>query len=204
MVDSANPLPHAPATAPNREPILAELVRVLPVSGTVLELASGTGEHAEFFARSLPALAWLPSDADPENLAGISLRVEQASLENLKRPIELDVRRAHWPIDHSDAVFCANMIHIAPWDATQGLMAGVARVLSPGGPLCLYGPFFTDDRPTAPSNTAFNEWLGERNPAWGIRRLEAVRDLAASHGLDMVETIEMPANNLMLIFAGRP
>jgi len=201
MTLSVDPLPHAPATARNREPILAGLARVLAGSRTVLEIASGTGEHAEFFARSLPVLAWLPSDADSENVAGISRRVEQAGLQNLKPPVELDVREAHWPVGQADAVFCANMIHIAPWEAAKGLMSGAARILPPGGPLCVYGPFISDDRPTAPSNTAFDAWLRARNPVWGIRRLETVRELAASHRLDLVEIIEMPANNLMLVFA---
>ena len=204
MGESITPLPHAPATARNREPILDVLGRVLPASGTVLESASGTGEHAAFFASRLPALAWCPSDADPANVIAMGHRVSQVALDNLRPPIRLDASESCWPVDRADAVFCANMIHIAPWGATVGLIAGAARILPAGGRLCLYGPFRTLRHPIAPSNVAFDAWLRERNSAWGVRDLEVICDLAGSRALNLIETVEMPANNLMPLFEKTP
>lgn len=191
---------HAPATARNRGPILEILLRVLPSAGTVLEIASGTGEHAAFFAQRMPSLAWQPSESESENLTTIAMRVAEAGLVNFLSPVRLDVRDPRWPVARADAVFCANMIHIAPWSATEGLMVGAARVLTGGGPMCLYGPFRIGGRHTAPSNEAFDAWLQGRDRDWGVRDLEAVHDIAGLHGLRLIETCQMPANNLTLVF----
>ena len=190
----------APAVARNREPILAVLRRVLPTEGTVLEIASGSGEHAVYFAAGLPNLTWQPSDADPIALKSISAHRDAAALANLVPPIELDVQAISWPVDHADAIVCINMLHIAPWSAAEGLMAGAGRVLPATGVLYLYGPFQENGRHTAPSNAAFDASLQARNPEWGVRDVAGVAELAASKGLDLVDRIEMPANNLSLIF----
>jgi SAM-dependent methyltransferase len=191
---------HAPATLRNREPILAVLQRVLPQTGLVLEIASGTGEHATWVAPQLPGITWQPSDADPQMRASIAAWTAERGATNVLPPIVLDVTMDPWPIDRAAAIFCANMIHIAPWTATEGLMRGAGRVLSPGGRLVLYGPFMIGGAHTAPSNAAFDQSLRGRNPAWGVRDLDAVSAVAASHGLRLVETIEMPANNLSVVF----
>lgn len=189
----------SPSTLRNREPILEVLRRHLPQSGLVLEIASGAGEHAVHVARALPGLDWQPSDPDPEALASIAAWREASGLPNLLSPIMLDAARA-WPIERAEAVVCVNMIHIAPWAATQGLMAGAGRVLPAGGVLYLYGPYLEDDVPTAPSNEAFDASLKARNSAWGLRDRATVEALAAAHGLTRVERVEMPANNLSLVF----
>jgi SAM-dependent methyltransferase len=191
---------HAPATARNRNPIRGVLERALPPAGAVLEVACGTGEHAVAFARAFPALAWQPSDPDPEALASARAWVAEASLPNLLPPVELDVEAEPWPVTAADAVVCINMIHIAPWSACEALLAGAARLLAPRAPLFLYGPYFVRDRPTAPSNEAFDQSLRLRDPSWGIRWLHEVEAAAASHGLALEETVEMPANNLSVIF----
>jgi cyclopropane fatty-acyl-phospholipid synthase-like methyltransferase len=191
----------SPAAARNREPILVVLRRVLPPTGTVLEIASGTGEHAVHFAASLPGVTWQPTDRDPDALRSISAHRASAELPNLVAPLELDVTAPAWPVDRADAVVSINMIHIAPWAATEGLMAGAARLLAPGGVLFLYGPFRKDGRHTAPSNAAFDESLRARNPEWGVRDLRDVEALARRHGFELVETVAMPANNLSVVFA---
>lgn len=190
----------APATARNRDPILAVLRRVLPSSGLVLEVASGTGEHAAYFAQGLPHLVWQPSDADPTALASIaawraSLPVETGSLP----PLALDAAAPDWPIRHADAVVCINMTHISPWSATEGLIRGAARILPPGGVLYLYGPYKVGGRHTAPSNESFDAMLKARDPSHGVRDVEAVEDLARGHGLHPQERVSMPANNLSVI-----
>ncbi|MBC7951677.1 MAG: DUF938 domain-containing protein [Rhodospirillaceae bacterium] len=189
---------HAPATMRNREPILAVLRQWLPTRGLVLEIASGTGEHAAYFAANLSGREWQSSDTDPAALASIAAWREQAGVPNLRPPLRLDVRQP-WPVERADALFCANMIHIAPWDCTLGLMAGAGRVLAPGGVLVLYGPFMVGGV-TAPSNLAFDADLKARNPTWGVRHLEAVGEAAQAAGLDHVETIPMPANNLCVVW----
>jgi len=190
---------HAPATERNRDAILSVLRRVLPAHGTVLELAAGTGEHALYFAASLPKLAWQPSDADPDAVASIAAWREAEGSPNLLAPVLLDVTSTHWPVEIVDAVFSANMIHISPWSACLGLLAGAGRHLVPGGVLVLYGPYRIGGRHTAPSNEAFDHSLKARNPAWGVRDLEAVIEAAAREGLNLEETLPMPANNQTLV-----
>lgn len=190
----------APAAARNREPILAVLRHVLPPSGTILEIASGSGEHAVHFARMLPDLLWQPSDPDPDSVASISAWRDEASLPNLLEPIALDATASEWPMDHADAILCINMVHISPWSATEGLMAGAERLLAPGASLVLYGPYRRDGKHTAPSNAAFDADLRARNPAWGVRDVADVAALAEGRGLSLDRLVEMPANNLTLVF----
>lgn len=187
---------HAPATARNRDPILAVLRDELPASGTVLEVASGTGEHAAWFAAALPGLTWQPTDGDAASLA--SIRSWTEDLPNVRPPVVLDAASDDWPVDGVDAVFCANMIHISPWASGLGLLAGAARRLPPGAPLVLYGPYQTG-ADTAPSNLAFDASLRARDPSWGVRDLDAVLAAAAAVGLDHTRTVTMPANNLILV-----
>lgn len=191
---------HAPATLRNREPILEVLSRVLPERGSVLEIASGTGEHAVFFADKLPGVVWQPSDVDPENLESIEAWRRDSGLANVLPPIRLDVLQEKWPVDQVDAVFCANMIHIAPWEATEALMTGTSRVLVDGGPLVLYGPFREGDRHVSESNRVFDERLRSQNPAWGVRDRLEVERLALDAGLRLREIVTMPANNRILVF----
>jgi SAM-dependent methyltransferase len=193
-----------PHVARNREPILAVLKRVLPARGLVLEIASGSGEHAVYFAQALPSLTWQPTDADAQALASIAAHRNAEALANLRAPLPLDVTAKRWPVDRADAVICCNMIHIAPWAACAGLIAGAARVLSAGGMLYLYGPYTVGGRHTAPSNEAFDADLRARNPEWGIRDLDDVTALAERHRLEREEIIEMPANNLSVIFRHKP
>lgn len=190
----------APAVARNRDPILAVLRQVLPSSGTVLEIASGTGEHAVHFAASLPHLTWQPTDFDAVMLRSISAHRAVADLPNLLPPVELDVEAGSWAIAHAGAIVCINMLHIAPWSAAEGLMAGAARVLPPGGVLYLYGPFQENGRHTAPSNAAFDASLRARNPDWGVRDLSELADLGRKCGFELTERITMPANNLSVLF----
>jgi SAM-dependent methyltransferase len=191
----------SPATARNRDPILAVLKPRLPASGLVLEIASGAGEHAIHNAAALRALQWQPTDPDPEALASIAAWRDYAALPNLLPPLRLDAAQPDdWPVRQADAIVNINMIHISPWAAAEGLMQGAGAVLPPGGRLFLYGPFLEPDVPTAPSNLAFDESLKSRNPAWGIRQREDVAALAARHGLALAERIAMPANNLVLVF----
>jgi hypothetical protein len=193
----------APAVARNREPILAVLTRMLPAQGSVLEIASGTGEHAAYFAAHLPHLSWQPTDLDPAALASIAAHRAMANAANLLAPLRLDVQAPGWPVTQADALVSINMIHIAPWSAAEGLMAGAGRTLAPGQPLYLYGPFKENGGHTAPSNAAFDASLRAHDPAWGVRDLGDVRALADRHGLDFVERITMPANNLSLVFHRR-
>jgi len=173
----------------------------LPVKGLVLEIAAGAGEHAAYSAAALPNLLWQPTDADSEALASIAAWRDHAALPNLLIPLRLDAARPdNWPVDRADAVVNINMIHISPWSATQGLMAGAGRLLPSGGVLFLYGPYIEPDIPTAPSNLNFDRSLKSRNPAWGLRRLDEVTTLAAERGFTLVERMAMPANNLSLIF----
>ena len=194
----------SPSTARNREPILLALLPRLPQSGVVLEIAAGAGEHAVHNAAALPHLQWRPTDADPEALASIAAWRDHARLPNLLPPLRLDASDPDsWPVDAADAVVSINMLHISPWPATEGLMAGAGRLLPPGGMLFVYGPFIEPDVETARSNLDFDESLRRRNPAWGLRRVDAVAALAAAHGLGLAERIAMPANNLSLVFRRR-
>lgn len=187
----------------NREPILEVLRRVLPPSGLILEVASGSGEHGVCFAAALPTIVWQPSDLNAENHASIVAWREHAGLSNLLPPLLLDAAAPSWPVSAADAVVNINMIHIAPWSACEGLMRGAARVLAVGAPLVLYGPFHRDGRPTAPSNQAFDEQLRAQNPAWGVRDLEQVTAAADAAGLERDEIVPMPSNNLSLVFRRR-
>lgn len=191
---------HSPACERNREPILAVLQRVLPARGTVLEIAAGTGQHAAYFSDRLPALTWQPTAPSAEALASIDAWREDSRGD--QRPaLRLDVRDPDWPVTRADAVYCANMIHIAPWEACEGLLRGAARALPEGGVLVLYGPFKRGGAHTAESNARFEEWLKAKDPAYGVRDLEAVIALAAAHGLALREVVEMPANNLAVVLA---
>jgi SAM-dependent methyltransferase len=192
---------HAPSAARNRDPILNVLRRFLPARGVVLELASGSGEHTVYFAQALPALAFQPSDPDPQACASIDAWTASAGLPNVRPALALDATAQPWPIDAADAVLCINMVHISPWQAAIGLVSGAAAILPPGGLLYLYGPYRRNGGHTAPSNEAFDRSLRARNPAWGIRDLEAVADLAAAHGFAPPAVEQMPANNLSLIFS---
>jgi hypothetical protein len=194
----------APAVARNRDPILAVLRDILPAAGTVLEIASGTGEHAVHFAAALPHLAWQPSDPDAQARRSIAAHAAQAGLANLLAPLELDASAPIWPIARADAVVSINMIHISPWRATQGLMAGAARLLAAGALLYLYGPYRQHGLHTAPSNAAFDASLRARDPEWGVRDLEAVVALAAEQGFALQRTVPMPANNLSVVFRRNP
>ena len=189
----------APAVARNREAILAVLARVLPLRGLVLEVASGSGEHAAYFARALPRLDWQPSDPDRRARASIEAFRSEARLKNLLSPLALDAEASAWPIAAADAVLCINMIHIAPWSAACGLMAGAERLLPADGVLCLYGPYKEGGRHTAASNAAFDADLRARDPRWGVREIEEVAALAHRHGLALEETVVMPANNRTLV-----
>lgn len=191
---------YSPSAARNREPILDVLRRILPPAGTVLEIASGTGEHAVHFAAGLPHLIWQPSDPDAESRRSIAAWRAEAALPNLQPPLELDVMREPWPVEQADAIVCINMLHISPWAATLALFAGAARCLPSGAPLYVYGPFRQAGVPTAPSNEAFDASLKSRDPAWGLRELGEVDKIAESYGFGRREAIEMPANNLSLIY----
>lgn len=191
-----------PATARNREPLLEALRPHLPPTGVVLEVASGSGEHAVFFGAALPGLRWQPSDPDPTCQASIAAWVEHEGLANVAPPLHLDATAWPWPLPHADAVLCVNMIHIAPWEATQGLVRGAARVLPVGGPLLIYGPFVVDGD-TAPSNREFDASLRARDPRWGVRELRDVEREARAHGLELAAQVPMPANNLTVVLRRR-
>ena len=166
----------------------------------MFEIASGTGEHAVHFARGLPDLVWQPTDADAESLRSIAAWGAYAALVNLCPPLALDVRQPEWPAHRVDALLCINLLHISPWAATEALMAGAGRLLQPGAPLVIYGPFHQPGRPIVPSNAAFDESLRGRDPEWGLRDVTAVAAEAFGHGLALHDIIAMPANNLTLIF----
>jgi SAM-dependent methyltransferase len=191
---------HAAATERNREPILEVLRRVLPSTGVVLEIASGTGQHVAFFARQLPALRWQPSDPSPVHLESIRAWTLASGGDNVAPPLQLDVEVASWPIVHADAILNINMLHIAPWSAAEALFRGAARLLSAAGVLFLYGPFKREGRHTAESNARFDERLRNEDARWGVRDLGDVQALGAAAGFDAPEVIAMPANNLSLVF----
>ena len=191
----------SPAALRNRDPILAVLCTMLPPSGTVLEIASGSGEHVVHFAAAMPYLSWHPSDPSPQARASIASWLSNPPQPNILAPLDLDAAAAVWPIDRADAVIAINMVHISPWTATIGLLRGAARLLPPGGPLFLYGPYYRSGETPAPSNVAFDADLRARNPDWGIRHLDDVERAAALAGLHLERVVEMPANNLSLIFA---
>ena len=200
------PQRHAPATGRNRTYILNVLQRVLPKTGTALEIASGSGEHAVYFAPELAPLNWLPSDIAADNLASIDAWRGEIPSSNLLPPINIDVSKSLWPIETNPphqaitAIVNINMIHIAPWNCCEGLLAGAERILEPGGILYLYGPFMRGGAHSAASNEAFDAHLKAQNAEWGLRNVESVVALAESHGLECIEVVDMPANNLSVIF----
>jgi SAM-dependent methyltransferase len=189
-----------PAPERNKQPIFELLARVLPERGTLLELASGTGQHAVYFAERLPRWQYQPSDVDPANLSSIAAWREQAALPNLLAPLPLDVCAEPWPVGEVEAIYNANLLHISPWECAVGLFRGAARRLTPGGVLLLYGPYRVGGAHTAPSNERFDEDLRQRDPRFGVRDLEQVVALAGEHGLALAERVEMPANNQSLVF----
>ncbi|QYJ08151.1 DUF938 domain-containing protein [Qipengyuania flava] len=191
---------HAPATARNSEALAAVLAQELPRTGLLLEIASGSGEHAVFMAARFPDLAWQPSDIDPDALASVDAWAQETGHPNLLPACALDASQPDWPIGRADAVLCVNMIHISPWAATEGLFAGAGRLLAPSAPLVLYGPFIEEQTPTAESNQAFDASLRARNPDWGLRQVEAIDALAAANGLARTARHSMPANNLTLVY----
>jgi SAM-dependent methyltransferase len=189
---------HAPATLRNREPIAEVLKEELPVTGKVLEVASGTGEHCAFFARLFPEQVWQPTDPDLNMLGSIASWC--AGLDNVLPPLALDAASVDWPLDAADAMLCINMAHISPWEATLGLVKGARRLLARGAPLILYGPWRRQGVATAMSNEAFDASLKARDPRWGLRRVEDLDAAASASGLARTRLVEMPANNLMLVY----
>lgn len=187
---------HAPATERNRDPIAAVLAEALPAQGTVLEVASGTGEHVAFFAERFSALTWQPSDPDGDALASIAAWSEGRA--NILPPLEIDASAGDFPA--AEAILCINMVHISPWEATLGLLAGAGEALAPGAPLILYGPYRREGVETAPSNEQFELWLKEKDARFGLRFVEAVSAAAVAQGLSLERLVEMPANNLMLVY----
>lgn len=196
-----DPRRHSPAAERNAAPILAELQRLLPPCGLLLEVASGTGQHAAHCSAGLPGWQWQPSEADADALP--SIRAWCQGLPRVLPPLQLDVLQPQWPgvPAQVDAIYCANLIHIAPWACCTALMQGAARHLAPQGLLLTYGPYLEDAVPTAPGNRAFDADLRARNPAWGLRRREDVQAEAARAGLRLRERVAMPANNLLLVWA---
>lgn len=200
----------APATQRNREPILKVLRRVLPPTGTVLEVASGSGEHAIFFAPRLKPRLWQPSEAEAMLRESILAWMKEVPSNNLFPPIPLNVAESVWSIESPEnsqvnvseitAIVAINLIHISPFTATLGLMAGASRILPVGGILYLYGPYKRGGKHTAPSNESFDEMLQQQNPEWGVRNLEDVEAVALENGLSLLEIVEMPANNLSVVF----
>lgn len=193
----------APSTARNREPILAVLQRALAPKARVLEVAAGAGEHAIFFARAMPGWSWTASDPDPDACASIDAWAEAERLPNMAPSCAIDAIEPEWGVEVEapfDALVCINMIHIAPWEATLGLMAGAGRLLRPDGVLYTYGAYKRGGVHTAPSNETFDAWLKQRDPRFGVRDLEAVEEAACARGLTLAEIVDMPANNLSLVF----
>lgn len=201
---------HAPATARNRDYILDVLRRVLPDDGTILEVASGTGEHAVYMAPALSRHHWLPTDVDPGRLQSVASWIAAAPAPNILKPVALDASAPRWPFEDLPptrpitAILAINLIHIAPWEVCLGLMNGAGRILGAGGVLYLYGPFMKDGQHTAPSNEAFDRKLRSENPGWGVRDLRDVEAAATKAGLGLVDVVEMPANNLSVIFRKAP
>jgi hypothetical protein len=189
----------SPAAERNKQPIAEVLSRVLPATGLVLEVASGTGQHAEHFARALPGLTWQPTEADAALLPLLAARTQRAALANLRAPLTFDVHDAAPPVASAAAIFCANMIHIAPWSACAALLAHAEPLLAPGAPLILYGPYKRAGQPMAPSNVAFDADLRRRNPDWGVRDLDEVLELARVARFELGEVVAMPANNCTVV-----
>jgi SAM-dependent methyltransferase len=201
--------PYAESSEVNKAPILAVLKEIFAERKRVLEIASGTGQHAVYFGRELPHLIWQPSEL-PQNLPGIQAWLDEAQLPNVLAPLALDVNDAHWdvndarwPVTAVDAIFNANTVHIISWPEVERLFAHIARVIAPGGCVCLYGPYNYDGKFTSESNARFDVWLKSRDPVSGVRDFEAVNRLAASHGLELLRDIAMPSNNRMLVWQAK-
>jgi len=189
----------APAASRNREPIAEVLREWLPANGLVLEIASGTGEHAVFFAERFPQLEWQPSDIHPDALSSIAAWRGERGLPNVRTPVVIDAASGNWPVDRADAVLSINMVHISPWASALGLLQGAELLLATGAPLIMYGPWLKDDMPTVESNLAFDADLKRRDPEWGLRQVEDFAAAASERGFGLEETRVMPANNLMLL-----
>lgn len=202
-VPAQGPRRSAPAALRNRQPIAEVLGEWLPERGLVLELASGTGEHAVFFAERFPALEWQPSDIHPDALSSITAWRDASGLANVRAPLTIDASSRDWSIDNADAVLSINMVHISPWASALGLLDGAARLLAAGAPLILYGPWLTKEVETAPSNLEFDAQLKARDPEWGLRCVETFAEAAAERGLELEQTRAMPANNRMLLLRRR-
>lgn len=197
-------LPFSPAAERNKDPILTVLESLLPETGTVLEIASGTGQHICFFAQALPGIHWQPSEPDAASSEAIGVRIRESGVGNVAPAIALDVMEPIWPVaERYDAVLCINMVHISPWRATHALLRGAARHLPTQGKLVLYGPYLEDGK-AAPSNLEFDASLKRRNPEWGLRELDEVTRVAATHGLHRQQVVRMPANNLTVVFSRAP
>ncbi len=194
--------PYAESSEVNKVPILAVLKDIFAVRKRVLEIASGTGQHAVYFGRELPHLTWQPSEL-AHNLAGIQAWLDEAQLPNILAPLAIDVNDAHWPVAKVDAIFNANTVHIISWPEVERLFAHIARVIEPGGCVCLYGPYNYNGKFTSESNARFDAWLKSRDPNSGVRDFEAVNLLAASHGLELLRDIEMPSNNRILVWLAK-
>jgi hypothetical protein len=200
----AHELALSAAAERNKEPILVVLETVLPAQGTVLEIASGTGQHVCFFAAAMPGIRWQPTEPDASLCEVIGARMREASLTNVEGPVALDVHASRWPLAaRYDAVLCINMIHISPWSATHALCLGAARHLHDHGKLVLYGPYLENGK-AVQSNLDFDGSLKRRNPEWGLREIEEVTQVAAQHGLQRQQIVHMPANNLTVIFSKMP
>jgi SAM-dependent methyltransferase len=196
-----NELLTSAAAERNKDPILTVLESVMPQNGSVLEIASGTGQHVCFFAEALPGIRWQPSEPDAAAREAIAIRIGEAGLKNVDPPIALDVSEPIWPVaDHYEVVLCINMIHISPWPATHALCRGAARHLRPQGKLVLYGPYLENGK-AVQSNLDFDASLKRRNPEWGLREIEDVTRVANAHGLQRQQIVRMPANNLTVVFA---
>ncbi len=199
MTDSKDLRRYYPATERNRDSIVSVLRRILPQSGLILEVASGSGEHAAHLATVFQNLVWQPSDRDPELLDSIAAHADASGAANILRPLVLDVAAHPWPVDQAAAILCINMIHISPWSACQMLLKGAGALLAADGVLYLYGPYKRGGRHTAPTNAAFDASLRQQNPAWGLRAVEDVASEARQYGLHLEEIVDMPANNFSLI-----
>jgi len=205
----------SPAAERNRQPILEVLQQLLPARGRALEIASGTGQHVAWFAEHLPGWSWQPTDTDASALPGIAARVAQQGLANVAAPLLLDVLAPRWPVETEapapagsagalDHIYCANMLHIAPWATCRALMQGAARCLGPAGLLLTYGPYLEDGVPTTQSNLDFDQSLRSQNPQWGLRRRSAVEAQAHAAGLRLAQRHALPANNLLLVWSRHP
>jgi len=198
--DGVEQIRYAPATMRNRDAIVAVLKDVLPPSGTVLEIASGTGEHAIYFAQHFKKIIFQPTDVDEQSCQSIAAWTDKMELENVLPPLVLDTMQAVWPVQQADAILCINMVHISPWEATMALFKQAAHILQSGAPLYFYGPYFRDGVETAESNMEFDRNLKGRDHKWGLRELSDIDALAEKNGFHRDRLVEMPANNLSLVY----